>query len=303
MSLRVLAPGAFTLLVDRGRPGWRSLGIPAGGAADLTSFRLANALVGNDPDAPALEIGLAGPVLEASADHTCVLLGDPFDIRHNDQPISCGETIRLRRGHRLHIGIPAHGVRAYLAVRGGFRAPRYLGSVCTGVPVKTDAQLVCSPGLLARRWIVEPLPLPVGQSGPLRVLRDGSTTDAEWNMFLASTFRISATSDRRGLRLEGPTFTPPDEELLSEPVTVGTVQVTRAGQLIILGVDGPTIGGYRRLGYIIHADLDRLAHLGPGETVTFAEVSLDVAHSLWRRQVEALNEWLVRLRWSPCLER
>ena len=79
--LRVLEPGLFTLLVDCGRPRTRSLGVPVGGAADRTALAIGNALVGNPPDAAALEIALAGPTLQAECDLAAVVYGAPFELR------------------------------------------------------------------------------------------------------------------------------------------------------------------------------------------------------------------------------
>src|SRR5262249_61372345 len=91
-------------------------------------------------------------------------------------------------------------------------------------------------------------------------------------------------SDRGGLRLPAPPLTLPDRELLSEPVCPGTVQVTRDGQCIILGVDGQTIGGYPKVAQVIGADLDPLGQLRPGARVHFERVSLEEAEALYRRR-------------------
>src|SRR5206468_8890127 len=92
MSLRVLEPGLQSLVVDFGRPGWRSLGVALGGAADRYSLALGNALVGNLPDAAALEVCLAGPTLQAGCDLGCVVFGAPFDIFRGDERLPTGQT-------------------------------------------------------------------------------------------------------------------------------------------------------------------------------------------------------------------
>src|SRR5262249_28363450 len=110
MTLRVLDPGLYTLVVDFGRPHCRSFGAPVGGAADRTSLALGNALVGNPPDAAALEITLAGPTLEAGCDLACVVYVAPFDL----------ETIRKR-------GFPALKPRKYRGL--GQFSDSFLGSL------------------------------------------------------------------------------------------------------------------------------------------------------------------------------
>src|SRR5581483_334951 len=118
MTLKVLAPGLHTLVVDHGRPRSRSLGVPVGGAADRFSLTLGNALVGNPPDAAALEISLAGPTLRASGELACVVYGAPFDLASNRQPLTAGTTFTLHDGEELRIGGASDGARAYLCVQG-----------------------------------------------------------------------------------------------------------------------------------------------------------------------------------------
>ena len=90
--LTLLSPGLCTLVVDRGRPSSRSLGVPAGGAADRRSLALGNALVGNDPFAPALEFSLSGPTVQASCDLACVVFGAPFDLATPRGPLPAGRS-------------------------------------------------------------------------------------------------------------------------------------------------------------------------------------------------------------------
>src|SRR5438132_6767784 len=103
MSLRVLDPGLYTLVVDFGRPRFRSLGVPTGGAADRAALALGNALVGNPPDAAALEVALAGPTLRADCDLGAVVFGAPFRLGP-DRPLTVGTTFTWRAGEVLRIG-------------------------------------------------------------------------------------------------------------------------------------------------------------------------------------------------------
>src|SRR4051812_50208738 len=97
MSLTVLDPGACSLIVDAGRPHHRSLGVPVSGAADRAAFQQGNALVGNEPNAPALEVALAGPTLRAEHDTAAVVFGAPFDVTIYDRRIASGTTFTFRR--------------------------------------------------------------------------------------------------------------------------------------------------------------------------------------------------------------
>src|SRR5262249_3222931 len=127
MSLLVLDPGLHTLIVDFGRPRWRSFGVPVGGAADRFSLALANALVGNPPNTAALEITLAGPNLRAECDLACVVYGAPFDLAVAGRSLRAGRTFTLRAGESLEIGGTRSRLRAYLCGRGGIAIAGILG--------------------------------------------------------------------------------------------------------------------------------------------------------------------------------
>src|SRR5207249_4090342 len=109
-------------------------------------------------------------------------------------------------------------------------------------------------------------------------------------------FTVLPASNRMGLRLKGKALALPDRDLVSEPVCPGAVQVTRDGQCIILGVDGQTIGGYPKIAQVIHADLDRVGQLRPGDRIRFAQMSVQEATRLYRAQQAELDDWLLRLR-------
>jgi 5-oxoprolinase (ATP-hydrolysing) subunit C len=306
MTLRVLDPGLYTLVVDFGRPGYRSLGVPVGGAADRAALALGNGLVGNPPDAAALEISLAGPTLEAGCDLACVVFGAPFALSSGRQALAAGTTFTLQAGETLRVGSTPAGMRAYLCVRHGIGAPVVLGSRSTLQPVRAGDELPCSPGTIHARSLG---PSPDGHAGGARRLRRPAWTvlralpgpQGDWfegGEFFGrpGAFTVAPASNRMGVRLQGEPLRLPPRELVSEPVCPGSVQVTRDGQCIVLGVDGQTIGGYPKVAQVIGADLDRLGQLRPGDRVQFREVTLDEAERLSRRRQAWLREWLTRLR-------
>src|SRR5262245_36849874 len=172
-SLTILSPGLCTLVVDGGRPCTRSLGVPVGGAADRFSLAIGNGLVGNDPDAAALEVCLAGPALVADADLACVLFGSPFEMRTDRRPLTAGTTFTLRAGEALRIGGTAEGSRAYLCIRGGILTPLILDSRSSLSSLKAGDRLPCLAGGIGARFI----DLPREQDSTLRVLKGGQ---ADW---------------------------------------------------------------------------------------------------------------------------
>src|SRR5436309_3029408 len=116
MTLRVLEAGLHTRVVDFGRPGSRSLGVPVGGAADRGALALGNGLVGNPPEAAALEVTLAGPTALADCDLACVVYGAPFELTAPGLTLAAGKTFTLPAGVALKIGGTAEGMRAYFCV-------------------------------------------------------------------------------------------------------------------------------------------------------------------------------------------
>jgi antagonist of KipI len=314
MTLRVLDPGLYTLVVDYGRPHCRSLGVPVGGAADRTSLALGNALVGNPHDAAALEFSLVGPMLEAECDLACVVYGAPFELAGTRRDLVVGKTFTLRRGDILHVRGTEKGMRGYLCVGGGLQTKLVLGSRSGLGPLRAGDVLPCLPGSIRARFFRreveredgrrEQRGTPPGRIQRLLVL-PGPQSDwfpLEERLFSAAEsaplLKITPASNRMGLRLEGPALPFPDRELVSEPVCPGAVQVTRDGQCIILGVDGQTVGGYPKVAQVISADLDTVGQLRAGAEVYFVPTTLEHAEKQYREKQAELRAWVTRLRAS-----
>jgi biotin-dependent carboxylase-like uncharacterized protein len=294
-SLTVVNPGLCTLIVDHGRPRSRSLGVPVGGAADRFALAIGNALVGNPPDAAALEITLNGPTLTADGDLACVLYGAPFEMTLGGVAWEAGKTFTLHHGIELRIGGTPRGLRAYLCVRGGLQMPFVLDSRSGLEPLRAEAKLPCPSAVTRVRHFAHDF----AWNAELRLLRVVAGPQADWfraEEFYPQTFTVTPASNRMGLRLHGAPLTLPECELLSEPVCPGSVQVTRDGQCIVLGVDGQTIGGYPKIAQVVSADLDKLVQLRPGETIRFQRIAQDEAEALYRAKQAELREWVTRLR-------
>ncbi len=294
MTLRLLDAGLYTLLVDFGRPAARSLGVPVGGAADRASLALGNALVGNPPDAPALECSLSGPTVVADGPLAFVVYGAPFELSTDRGRLRAGKTFTLEAGEELTIAGTHVGARAYLCIRGGLDGPVVLGSRSSLEPLQAGAELPCKPGRIHGRFLPPIFPI---EDGPV-TLRVLPGPQADWfpaGELERRTYSVLPASNRMGVRLDGEPLPVPARELISEPVCPGTVQVTRDGRCVILGIDGQTIGGYPKVAQVISADLDRVGQLRAGQTVRFLDVDLELAQRLYRARQTDLREWVVRL--------
>ena len=265
--LTVISPGLATLVVDAGRPRTRGLGVPVGGPADAFSFALGNLLAGNPPDAAALEIALAGPTLVTDAPLGCAICGAPFDVRTDRRDIAPNASFTLEPGEILRIGGTPTGARAYLCIRGGIDAPLILGSRTALAPLKAGDVIAAAAGRIGGRRL-DPTPQPpirfgegagdgVAERGPgvevIRLLPAAQTSWFPERVLKGKAFRVGPASDRMGMRLVGEALPMPPREIVSEPVCPGTVQVSRDGQCILLGVDGQTIGGYPKIAQAIRA--------------------------------------------------
>jgi len=306
MSLRVLKPGLLTTVQDLGRVGFGRWGVSPCGAMDPLALSLANLLVGNDAGAPALEGTAMGPELVFEAEATFALAGAELSPSLDGAPLALGLAHRARAGQTLRFGARARGARTYIAVAGGLgrSARSFLGSTATdmeaslggltGRPLRAGDVLGLEPqppfqARAARdageRWYGEP---DVARFIPELSPRLSAEVV---ELFAASRFRVSSRSNRVGYRLEGATLpVPPGGLQLSEPVAPGTLQLPPDGQPIVLMADRQTTGGYPRLGYVIRADVPRLAQRWLGEPVSFRAVTLEQAREALREQQLWLQE-------------
>ena len=265
-AFRVEKPGLLDLLMDGGRPHQAHVGLARSGPLDPLSAHFANGLVGNPPDAPLLELTLKGPVLTALRDVVVGVAG--FGMRPQGHPMQQG--FRLHRGETLRFTSTQTGARAYLAVAGAFEGTPFLGSCSTdligrvGRPLRADDVLGVAVVQDALPGFAN-LPLGLPQHVTLR-LQPGPQASLEALKALGSApFRV-AGSDRMGLRLGGPDV--PGGQVTSEATPPGAVQVTPAGEPIILLADRGRIGGYHKPAVVHPEDLPLAAQLRPGQLVS-----------------------------------
>lgn len=301
--LEVVAPGLLTTIQDGGRPDLGALGVPVGGACDPWALSAANLLLGNHADAAAIEITLAGAELAAVTDSVVAIAGADLGatIVGEDRAIRPGTSAVLWAGTRLRFSTRRRGTRAYLTVPGGFSVPIVLGSRSTslmggfggieGRSLRTGDRLQSArPNrieLAGRSW-PESVPSPYAPSSvPLRVVAGPDRSElpaVAWESLLDTRWRVAASSDRMGLRLEGPPLEMIPGELVSVPTVLGAIQVPPAGQPLVLLADRGTVGGYPVLAVVVAADIPRLAQLAPGDGLAFSEITIEQAQVAYRQQ-------------------
>jgi biotin-dependent carboxylase-like uncharacterized protein len=282
--IEVISPGPLTTIQDLGRPGWAHIGVPRSGATDRESLKLANRLVGNSEGSAALETTLVGPQLRPDGPVTVALTGAHVDARVGARPVPMNTGVELGNREILKLGTAKSGLRTYIAFAGGLDVPLALASAATDTltglgpaPLKrgdifrlvSEGIGVSSGGVPAA--ISHPA-LPVATT--LRVVlgpRDDWFTADAIKRLTSEPFTVTPASNRIGLRLTGPPLERArNDELPSEGMVPGALQVPPGGQPIMLLADHPTTGGYPVIAVVIDADLPFAAQLRPGQLLRFA---------------------------------
>lgn len=280
-ELEVLETGALATVQDEGRPGLGGLGVGVSGAADRGSMRLANRLVGNHPGTAVLEATFGGLALRARCDLVVALTGAQAPATIDGTGVGCCGPVHLPAGGELRLGTPPAGLRTYLAVRGGIAVEPVLGSRATDVmsgigPAVLEPGAVLPVGPPPREWpTVDVAPvrsLPEGDL-ELRVVpgpRDDWFVEGALATLGSAPYDVTAESNRVGMRLQGPVLERSrQEELSSEGMVRGALQVPPTGLPTLFLSDHPVTGGYPVIGVVAGADLDLAAQARPGQRLRF----------------------------------
>ena len=305
--IELLRAGPLTTVQDIGRTAWPDRGISRCGALDDLALACGNLLVGNAPDAAALEFTL-GPATLRFADERCIAVtGTDIDAQLDGQPLRPWWRHRVQAGQTLKIAAPRERMRSLLAVSGGIDVPPALGSRSTdlkagfgglgGRALRDGDRLPLGPvgALPARRIGLRPPPWDATVrvlTGPEHDEFDAASLGAFWG----SDWTLTPQSNRMGFRFAGPVLQRArGGELPSHGVLPGVIQVPPSGQPIVLLADAQTTGGYPKIGVVIRADLWKLAQLRLGAPLRFARCSRDEAIAALRQRQRDLDRWRTAL--------
>ncbi|MFL4479462.1 5-oxoprolinase/urea amidolyase family protein [Paeniglutamicibacter sp. ORCA_105] len=296
--LEILDPGLQSLIQDLGRPGLGNLGVSSAGAADTSSARAANRLVGNAADAAVIENLLGSLVLRARGDTVLAVTGADAELLitplkedefHKDERTAeMNAPFALLDGETLTLLPTGSGLRSYLGVRGGIDVAPVLGSRSTdsmsGIgPAPLAPGTLLPVGAVHGSHVVgnpEPSTLPVPDEHGVYTLRISKGPRDDWfgpagmRQLTQQTWSVSAESNRVGVRLAAPAGSSPLErirtgELASEGVAVGALQVPPSGLPVLFLADHPVTGGYPVIAGVIAEDLPAAAQLSPGAHLRF----------------------------------
>ena len=279
-AIQIESSGLGLSIQDRGRTGWRRFGLPPSGCMDDHAAVWANRLLDNPAGTALLELQFQGATLTLLEDVWIAITGGDFSC---NAPL--WRAVHRSEGDVVRFPQNRAGLWAYLAIEGGFDAESLFGSRSAYPRARIGRSLVASDVLA--RIAQHSFQLPAGVAGrtvpwsehreyshppPLRVWpgpQGDSLAGAERDRFFATEWTVTSQSNRVGYRLSGPALQPHPAEIISEPVRVGSIQVPENGQPIVTMRDGPTVGGYPKIGWLDARDLSWLAQCRPGQKVRF----------------------------------
>lgn len=306
MTITVIKPGLQSTIQSRPRVGLRYQGVPGGGAADPLSLALANRLLGNDWDAPALEATLLGPTLRFDRECAFAVTGAVAVVTLNGDEIQTHESRTASAGDQLAIGAAEIGARSYIAVTGGFAADEVLGSSSTnlqagfgglqGRALLAGDVLRCDSVDAESARTPDEFRLPMSSTWALRtcIARESNLLDDDSHDHLFNTnWTVARRADRMGVRLEGPRLAvSSDGRMPSAGVIPGTIQCPEDGSPFVLSVDAGTVGGYPRIAQVARVDRHVLGQLRPGDHVRLLQREPDDAVTELRAKLAYWREWL-----------
>lgn len=312
--LKIIKGGLQTTVQDLGRCGFQKYGVIASGAMDPFAHRMANLLVGNAENDATLEIAMVGPAIEFQENAFIAFCGGDLSPELDGIPLKMWRTIAVKKGSTLKFGAPQNGCRTYLAIAGGISVPPIMNSRSTylragiggfdgralkaGDELKTEfitAELSAALSKAADKEVDWQIPASRYYTEPIVRLIQGRQFDLfdedSKKRIFTEPFSVSSNSDRMGYRLEGPSLSLAEpEELISEAVAFGSIQVPSDGNPIVLLADRQTTGGYPKIGQVASVDLPLIAQLKPGDRIRFKEISLEEAQKVYLEQEQQIRQ-------------
>jgi biotin-dependent carboxylase-like uncharacterized protein len=307
-KLVISAIGPASSVQDGGRHGAQRYGLTPSGAMDPLALATANSLVGNAPFAAAIEIGPFGAAFTAREGAVRVALtGASRNADISGRAVAVGTSMTLADGETLTLGFARSGAFSYLAIEGGIPGEPMFGSLAVNAraglgspyprPLQAGDELQVAPasGAAERR-----IDLPAVAEASIRVVmgpQDDEFDEDARQLFLDNEWKISATSDRMGYRLEGPVIKHlHGHNIVSDGTVNGSIQVPGNGAPIVLMPDRGTSGGYPKIATVISADLGRFAQTPAGRAFRFKAISMAEAQAEARKFAGLLRALPDRIR-------
>lgn len=295
-ALKVVTAGPQVTVQDLGRPGWLSVGLSRGGAADRLALAEGAALLGQATDMAALEMAQMGGTFEVTEPARFALSGAPMRAEIDGRAVTWNASHRLEPGQRLAIGPAISGAYGYLSLAGGIATEPVMGSRSAhlmariGRALKPGDGLPIGPDPAPDRASMTLTPDPRFGGGTVRVA-PGAQTDLfpeeERERFETTDFTRSARGNRQGVRFDfdgAPFAARGQRSILSEMIVPGDIQLTGEGAPYVLLPECQTTGGYPRIGNVLPEDLPRVAQAALGAALRFRFLSLEETRRVYKSE-------------------
>lgn len=307
-DIKMIRPGMYTTIQDLGRFNYQRSGMSVAGAMDSFSLKTANILVGNDEGEACFETTLTGPEIEFDCDALIAVTGADLSPNVGGKDIKMWSSVKLHKGDVLSFGTIKSGCRSYIAVAGGIDVPVVMGSKSTyvkghvggfeGRPLKAgDGINLVEPGRnmnLGNTKLQSKFIPDYKNEIEVRVVlgpQDDYFTEDGIKTFLNSEYKVTNEADRMGYRMSGPEIAHKNgADIISDGITLGSVQVPGHGMPIIMMADRQTTGGYTKIATVITPDIDYMGQLKPGDKVRFKAIDIKEAQKLYKEYFNMIQD-------------
>lgn len=303
-TMKIIKPGMYTTIQDIGRYNYQKSGMSVSGAMDQFSLRVANILVGNIDSEACLETTLFGLKIKFEGDALIAVTGANLMPKINNKAIDMWSGVKVLDGDELSFETAKSGCRSYIAIAHGIDVPEVMGSKSTyvkgkvggfqGRMLRADDEIKIGSAEKNDFTSIKKLPIELipsySKDNVVRVVmgpQDDYFTAEGINTFFDCEYQVTSEADRMGYRLSGskvPHITSAD--IISDGITMGSVQIPGDGAPIIMMADRQTTGGYTKIATIITPDINIVGQLKPGDSVRFKLIDIQEAHRIYRKYMK-----------------
>ena len=322
--MKILKPGMYTTIQDVGRYNYQKSGMSVAGGMDQFSLRVANILVGNKDSESCIEATLMGPEIEFKGDTLIAITGANLVPMINNVAVNMWCGVKVSTGDVLSFGTSKDGCRSYIAIESGIDVPEVMGSKSTYVKgkvggfhgriLKRDDEI--NIGNTPRSNFKGILSLPTEfiptyiKDNIVRVVmgpQDDYFTKEGINTFLNCSYEVTNQADRMGYRLAGTKIDHIEgADIISDGITMGSVQVPGHGAPIIMMADRQTTGGYTKIATVITPDINIVGQLKPGDSIKFKSIDIEEAHKIYKeymKNFDLIRESVVKIQSTPIINK
>lgn len=317
--IKIIKPGLYTTIQDKGRTGFQRYGIPVAGAMDDFAFRIANILVGNDENEAVIEATFLGPCIQLDFDGFIAITGAYMDPKINETSVKMWRNLKVDKGDILEFSGATQGLRTYIAFGGSLGINEILNSKSTYVRgalggfngrkllAEDEISIDVSKSKVEPGKYISPGFIPeYTKEVNVRVIlgpQDDHFSPEVIETFLSSPYKITAEADRMGYRLEGPTLSHvKGPDIISDGIAMGSVQVPGHGFPIVMMADRQTTGGYTKMATVVTFDLPYLAQMGPGDVMHFQQVTIEEGQNLYAQYEQNIDNIKIRVKNSNIIQ-